>query len=468
MSDDMLQNIVEHTNVKIQDLRSYVGASNRGKATYSDFNITELKCLIGCLIMAGTRKDNHLSAEHMFSSIYGCTFYKSLFSEKRFSFLLRCLRFDDQPTRQVRMQTDKFAHIRALWDCVMNNCKNNYKAGQTVTIDEQLLAFRGRCAFRMYIPNKPAKYGIKLFMVCDAEKLYCLYAIPYLGKESTARVTLNKGQYFSMKLLNDGNLIEAGRISCADNWFLSLNLATAMLREEMHLVGTIRPKAYMPMETVKNMRMGVKEAVAYFHHEKKVNMVSKKTKKKHVTFLTTIHNKFTYVENMKTEVNMFYNAAKGGVDAFDMMCAATSTNRKTERWPQCVFYGLLNIIMNNSWVIYKSRPENKRAEKYDFLLNMAVQLAKPWAEFRYTERHDLLPIPIREPLRVTFDLAPFRPAPPAGYTFESRRTADKRKRCKYGVQSTTWRGKGICNKCNGFVCNNHSTVLCKDCWHGLF
>ena len=279
MSDDMLQHIVVHTNVKIAHLRSSIGARNKGKATYSDINITELKCLIACLIMAGTRKDNHLSAEHMFSSIYGCTFYKSLFSEKRFSFLIRCLRFDDQTTRRIRMQTDKFAHIRDLWDCVMTNCKNNYKAGQTVTVDEQLLAFRGRCAFRMYIPNKPAKYGIKLFMVCDAKKLYCLYAIPYLGKSSTEGLNQNKGQYFTMKLLNDGNLIEDGRIACADNWFLSLNLATAMLRQGMHLVGTIRPKAYMPMETVKNMRMGVKEAVAYFHHDKNVNMVSKKTKK---------------------------------------------------------------------------------------------------------------------------------------------------------------------------------------------
>ncbi|GBP30200.1 hypothetical protein EVAR_94508_1 [Eumeta japonica] len=33
-----------------------------------------------------------------------------------------------------------------------------------ITLDEQLLAFRGRCAFRQYIPNKPAKYGIKVFV----------------------------------------------------------------------------------------------------------------------------------------------------------------------------------------------------------------------------------------------------------------------------------------------------------------
>jgi len=28
-------------------------------------------------------------------------------------------------------------------------------------VDEQLLGFRGRCGFRMYVPNKLVKYGIK-------------------------------------------------------------------------------------------------------------------------------------------------------------------------------------------------------------------------------------------------------------------------------------------------------------------
>ena len=45
----------------------------------------------------------------------------------------------------------------------------NYKAGPIVTVDEALPGFRGRCPFRMFIQNKPAKYGIKLFMVCDAD-----------------------------------------------------------------------------------------------------------------------------------------------------------------------------------------------------------------------------------------------------------------------------------------------------------
>ena len=89
MDDEMLGNIVSFTNDKISQLRMQIGEANRKKATYSDTNVTELKALIACLIMSGVRDDNGLNTEQMFSNIYGCMFYKTLFSQKRFEFLIR-------------------------------------------------------------------------------------------------------------------------------------------------------------------------------------------------------------------------------------------------------------------------------------------------------------------------------------------------------------------------------------------
>lgn len=58
----------------------------------------------------------------------------------------------------------------------------NYIPGSEVTIDEQLLGFTGRCPFRMYIPNKPDKYGIKFPMMCDATSKYMIDADPYIAQ----------------------------------------------------------------------------------------------------------------------------------------------------------------------------------------------------------------------------------------------------------------------------------------------
>ena len=132
--------------------------------------------------------------------------------------------------------------------------------------------------FRVYISNKPAKYGIKIFMVCDADSLYCLHAIPYLGKGSMEDLPrgVNQGEFITMKLLED--LIDPGRVVCLDNWFTSLSLANHLLAKKIHLVGTIRSKPYLPTPSIVDLKLGLKESVAVHNHRDKVNVVYKKVK----------------------------------------------------------------------------------------------------------------------------------------------------------------------------------------------
>ena len=95
--------------------------------------------------------------------------------------------------RVEHRKADRFAPARDMWNEVMVNCRDNYTAGPVVTSDEQLLTFRGKCRFRMFIPSKPAKYGLKIFMVCDSESSYCLNASPYLGKDELTVREVPKG-----------------------------------------------------------------------------------------------------------------------------------------------------------------------------------------------------------------------------------------------------------------------------------
>ena len=458
--DDLIEMIVQRTNKKAFDIRQRIGAANRGKATYSDTNLREMRCFIGCHIMAGIRKDNHLNTTQMWSDTYGGFFYKSLFSLKRFEFLTRVIRFDDTETRGARLAEDRFALVRELWDAVLANSRANYTAGAVVTVDEQLLPFRGRCLFRVYISNKPAKYGIKIFMVCDADTLYCLHAIPYLGKGSINLPRgVNQGEFITMKLV--GQLMDPGRVVCCDNWFTSLPLAKRLLAKKMHLVGTIRPKPYLPVSSIVDLKLGLKESVAVFNHIDKVNVVYKKVKpSKHVAVLTTLHNTFTYVENTKTEAHMFYNASKGGVDAFDMMCAASATNRKTRRWPMVVFYGLLNLVMNNAWIIYSSRDGHSHRNRIDFTTAMAFAMVKPYAVHRYETHHHYLSWNLKSLLKTMYigqgDAVEPLPA---------LMSTKKRQRCYLCDLKSNWRGKHVCHgQCGRNVCTQHSRHICQICW----
>lgn len=151
----------------------------------------ELKALIGLLIFSGAMKDNHLPTQMMFDDLFcGCR-YRATMSRERFNFLINCLRFDDKKTREERKKESKLAPVKEIWDKVIQNCRDNYKPGSYCTIDEQLVGFRGRCPFRVYMSSKPNRYGIKIIMLCDSGTNYMVDAIVQLGKGSIVNIVRN-------------------------------------------------------------------------------------------------------------------------------------------------------------------------------------------------------------------------------------------------------------------------------------
>ena len=156
-------------------------------------------------------------------------------------------------------------------------------------------------------------------MLCDAESHYMCNAIPYLGKGTVSNKDISLGEYFTTELAKPFRA--AGRVITTDNWFTSLPLAKSLQKYGMHLVGTMRPKPYMPLELL-NVPLQLGESTAVYNYEDKVTLVCQRVKStKRIQILSTIHHKPTKVERNKTHVHMFYNATKGGVDTFDQMCA---------------------------------------------------------------------------------------------------------------------------------------------------
>ena len=97
--------------------------------------------------------------------------FPAVMSLKRFCCISRVLRFDDKSDRRVH---DKLAPIRVLWDKWVEILSKLHNPGTNVTVDEQLVAFRGRCPFNQYIPSKPSKYGVKIWTLCDSASSYVL------------------------------------------------------------------------------------------------------------------------------------------------------------------------------------------------------------------------------------------------------------------------------------------------------
>lgn len=372
----MLSDILRHTNTRMDQLRAQYKDQ---KATTNPLTLVELKAFIGVLVQPGAKKDNKLDTVEMWSAQHGGPLYRAAMSEKRFLFIIRCLRFDDRTTRPEREKQDRSAAIKDVWECFLAHCQENYIPGDKLTVDEQLLAFRGKCAFRFYIRNKPAKYGIKIIMCCDAETNYLLSAKIDLGKVRNPRIPAGQvGEYYTLQVTEP--FLDCGRTVTTDNWFTGRPLSRKLWDRNTHMVGTVRKKKYIPPVMFKNdERRRVKTSIFLF--DKNLMAVSYKQKKnKCVNLLSSKHNEPVIGEKNKPEVIHYYNSTKGGVDVLDRMCTVYSCSRKTNRWPLCLFYGMLNLAVINSFIMFKAR--GGTLERRHFMHQLAAELVMPWSRHR--------------------------------------------------------------------------------------
>lgn len=169
-NDEIINIIVNHTNNQIEKVCLDIIQQDQDLQTYHHHTDSiEIRAFIGLLYYSGVWKQSNVDNHELWSKKQGITFYRCVMPRARFMFIASCLRFDDKGSRN---KSDKFSPIREIWKIFIGNCTRYYKPHFHCTVDEQLLDFRGKCSFRMYIPSKPDKYGIKLITLNDARTSY--------------------------------------------------------------------------------------------------------------------------------------------------------------------------------------------------------------------------------------------------------------------------------------------------------
>ncbi|CAG5043313.1 unnamed protein product [Parnassius apollo] len=61
--------------------------------------------------------------------------------------------------------TDRFIKVRPLYDSVRKRCLE-LKLEQILSVDEQIVPFRGKLEVKQYVKGKPQPWGVKIFMIC--------------------------------------------------------------------------------------------------------------------------------------------------------------------------------------------------------------------------------------------------------------------------------------------------------------
>lgn len=172
-----MNEVVIHTNEKLHELRIKFKTPERVDLRNTD--IVEIRALIGLLFFSGIFKSNHEDLDSLYATDgTGRHIFRATMSLKRILNLLACLRFD----RHTRVTDDKAAAISWGFNRLVENSQKNYSPHEYVCVDEMLVPFRGRCRFKMYMPKKPAKYGLKVMILADAKTYYFYNGYIYTGK----------------------------------------------------------------------------------------------------------------------------------------------------------------------------------------------------------------------------------------------------------------------------------------------
>ena len=107
--------------------------------------------------------------KQLWSKEWGQLIFQNTMSRDKYQEIMKHLRFDDFFSRRQRRKTDKFCLISEVWNCFIENCEKCYVPNCDLTIDEQRFPCKTRCSFIKYMANKPDKFGIKFWLLTDAQ-----------------------------------------------------------------------------------------------------------------------------------------------------------------------------------------------------------------------------------------------------------------------------------------------------------
>ena len=397
------------------------------------------------------------------SEILATPWFRTIMPRDRFLGILRYLHLNDS-SKQKRYGEDghdPLYKVRPLLDHLTAVFPLYYQPAQQLSIDEMMIGTRCRVAFLQFLPKKPTRFGIKVWVNSEAKSGYVLALQVYTGaaddsgKKGVAnRVVMDLMQRYEGK----------NHFLYIDNFYTNPTLLIDLLKKDIFCTGTLRinrkgfPKALIPPNT------SMPQGSYRFATTNKLTAVWWKDRRD-VYALSTLHKKAVEVvlkrpKGSKEKVRIpcpsmiaDYNEHMGGVDLTDQHLSYYSlTTRRTLKWWKKVLWRLLDISVLNSWIIYRSNFSHSTINSHrQFRLKLIEELVQPLLSMRASPScPPYLRGRGREPLSAEARLL--------GKHFSYKQS--KRQRCvvcSRKVSPTTGKRKdkktqNYCPKCNVFVC----------------
>ena len=298
-------------------------------------------------------------------------FFSRTMKRDRFRQILSFLHLVDNSGEAT--STDKLIKIRPFIQRISANFKTLFYPGKQLSLDEGTCPFKGRWDGVTYNPNKPHKWGMKLYQLCDAVTGYCCkFRIGAEESMATLSVVLD--------LVHD--YLFAGHEVYMDRYYTSIPLFQDLFAQRTVAVGTIMGnRRGLPKDLIQK-KLGKGEVAA---RRNGALLVLKWRDRRDVLVLSAKHTPAMQdvlvrvpngrVVKSKPIAVQEYNDYMSGVDKSDQLLRYYSMNRKTVKWWKKLFFHLLQLSLVNAQKLYNIHRENQNLNPLP-LLSFTIQLCE--------------------------------------------------------------------------------------------
>jgi hypothetical protein len=165
---------------------------------------------------------------------------------QRFRDIFRFLHFSDN--KDPVAKKDRAWKVRPVVETLQQTFRRGMIIGRWIAFDEMVIPSRSsRNTVRIYLKNKPHKYGTKLFAVCCGETNYCARIEVYCGSRQDQNVidTLSgpAAEIRNLKALWPPSTIDKTqkRIVVTDREYTCVSLAVRLFAMGFCSIGTVQP-----------------------------------------------------------------------------------------------------------------------------------------------------------------------------------------------------------------------------------
>ena len=175
-------------------------------------------------------------------------------SRDRFRDITRYLHFVDNSTLAPRGSPghDRLGKVRPVLSHLCQRFATMYDPRRELSVDEAMIKFQGRSSLKQYMPMKPVKRGIKVWVLADSVNGYFSRLEVYSGKQP-GRVETGLGSRVVKSLTVDFR--GKNHLVVFDNFFTGYDLLEDLLEDGVYGCGTARKDRRGFPTQLKNLKM---------------------------------------------------------------------------------------------------------------------------------------------------------------------------------------------------------------------